>query len=267
MESGCADEVSGAGSAASSNQQDFHNVSGADAGVKPVADTDEIDMSYQDLAYQLPLSLPMESHLVDLRESLLSAADHIGEIQEGSRACERALLVVAAQSALRAARLSVDAVPEATDEVRAALGAALGRAEKASLAGDARTVAEALADVYDVIAPMSGASSARIDVTEVLILWRVSRVDHRHRETFEETVTEAFRRPLTSDVISQVHKEYWHRFSSVPGRFPSNNSLPARRSRRQRAEGIGTVDAVSKPAGNSCFSLARLMFALRRMGG
>ena len=204
----------------------------------------------------------MELHLVDLRVSLLSVANQIGDMQESSRACERALLVVAAQSALRAARLSVAAIQEATDEVRAALG----RAEAASHAGDARAAAEALADVYDVIAPMSDATSARIDVTEALVLWCLSRVDHRNRETFEQSVAEAFRRPLTSDVISQVHKAYWHRFSFVPGRFPSNNSLPARRSRRQRGGGIGMAEAVSKPADDSGFGLARQMFALWMMG-
>ncbi len=208
----------------------------------------------------------MELHLVDLRVSLLSVANQIGDMQESSRACERALLVVAAQSALRAARLSVDAVREATDEVRAALGAALGRAEAASYAGDARAAAEALADVYDVIAPMSDATSARIDVTEALVLWCLSRVDHRNRETFEQSVAEAFRRPLTSDVISQVCKAYWHRFKSVPGRFPSNNSLPVRRSRRQRGGGTGTAEAVSKPADDSGFGLARQMFALWMLG-
>ena len=204
----------------------------------------------------------MELHLVDLRISLLIAANQIGEMQESSRACERALLVVAAQSALRAARLSVAAVQEATGEARVALG----RAEAASHAGDARAAAEALADVYDVIAPMSDATSARIDVTEALILWCLSRVDHRNQETSEQSVTEAFRRPLTSDVISQVYKAYWHRFKSVPGRFPSNNSLPVRRSRRQRGGGTGTAEAVSKPADDSGFGLARQMFALWMLG-
>ena len=65
----------------------------------------------------------MELHLVDLRISLLIAAHQIGEMQESSRACERALLVVAAQSALRAARLSVAAVQEATGEAQVALAA------------------------------------------------------------------------------------------------------------------------------------------------
>ena len=205
---------------------------------------------------------PMELHLVDLRISLLIAANQIGEMQESSRACERALLVVAAQSALRASRLSVPAVQEATGEAQVALG----RAEAASHAGDARAAAEALADVYDVIAPMSDATSARIDVTEALILWCLSRVEHRNQETFEQSVTEAFRRPLTSDVISQVYKAYWHRFKSVPGRFPSNNSLPVRRSRRQRGGGTGTAEAVSKPADDSGFGLARQMFALWMLG-
>ncbi len=57
------------------------------------------------------------SKLAELRGSLLSAANQVGEMQqqmqeaeERSRACERALLAVAAQSALRAARLSVDAI-------------------------------------------------------------------------------------------------------------------------------------------------------------
>ena len=158
----------------------------------------------------------MELHLVDLRISLLIAANQIGEMQESSRACERALLVVAAQSALRAARLSVAAVQEATGEAQVALG----RAEAASHAGDARAAAEALADVCDVIAPMSDATSARIDVTEALILWCLSRVEHRNQETLEQSVTEAFRRPPTSDVIARCTRHTGIGSRACPADFP-----------------------------------------------
>ena len=57
------------------------------------------------------------SELTELRGSLPSATNQVGEMQrrmqdaeERSRACKRALLAVAAQSALRAARPSVDAI-------------------------------------------------------------------------------------------------------------------------------------------------------------
>ncbi len=136
------------------------------------------------------------SELAELRGSLPSATNQVGEMQrrmqdaeERSRACKRALLAVAAQSALRAARPSVDAIQGGgTDAVRAALG-------RAEAACDARVAAEALADVHDAIAAMPHASAARIDVRDALVIRCLRRVGYRDRETFDQSVAEAFRRP------------------------------------------------------------------------
>ncbi len=187
------------------------------------------------------------SKLAELRGSLLSAANQVGEMQqqmqeaqERSRACERALLAVAAQSALRAARLSVDAIQGATDGARAALG-------RAEAACDARAAAEALADVHDAIAATPHASAARIDVRDALILWCLSRVGHRNRDAFDQSVAEAFRRPLAGALLALVHQAYWHRFDLVPGRFPSNSVLQHRRHSRRRRGGGALPPVAEEP--------------------
>ena len=174
------------------------------------------------------------SELAELRGSLLSATNQVGEMQrwmqdaeERSRARQRALLAVAAQSALRAARLSVNAIQGVTDAARAVLG-------HAEAACDARAAAEALADVHDAIAATPHASAARIDVRDALVIWCLSRVEHRNREAFDQSVAEAFRRPLTEALLAPVHKAYCHRFDLVPGRFPSNSVLQHRRRSRRR---------------------------------
>ena len=250
------------------------------------------------------------SNLAELRCSLLSAANKVDEIQqqmqearaahcdgeiqlcgesvhaaskvdeiqgaceralltadERSRACERALLTVAAQSALRAARLSVDAIQAATGGAQAAL-------DRAEATCDARTVAEALANVHDSIAPIPHASVARIDVRDALTLWCLSRVGHRNREAFEQSVEEAFRRPLTETLLASLHKAYWHRLNLVPGRFPSNNVLQHRRGGRRRRGGGALPPVAEEPeaervarlhsetvASEQCITATRALFA------
>ncbi len=174
------------------------------------------------------------SELAELHGSLPSATNQVGEMQrrmqdaeERSRACKRALLAVAAQSALRAARLSVDAIQGVTDGARAALG-------RAEAACDARVAAEALADVHDAIAAMPHASAARIDVRDALVIRCLSRVGYRDRETFDQSIAEAIRRPLTEALLTPVHKAHVERFDLVPDRFPSNSVLQQRRHSRRR---------------------------------
>ena len=228
------------------------------------------------------------SNLAELRCSLLSAANKVDEIQqqmqeadkhsraceralltadEHSRACERALLTVAAQSALRAARLSVDAIQEATGGAQAAL-------DRAEATCDARKVAEALANVHDSIATIPHASVARIDVRDALALWCLSRVGHRNREAFEQSVEEAFRRPLTETLLAPLHKAYWHRLDLVPGRFPSNTVTKHRRHSRRRRGGGALPPVAEEPeaervarlhsetvASEQCITATRALFA------